>query len=68
VLIAACALTARAGQNYQVYVSNEKSGDVTVIGGRDNDVLATIPVGTVHAASTASPDGKTVYVAWRHSP
>jgi len=38
-LIALPPLTAQAGQNYQVYVSNEKSGDVTVINGSDNQVL-----------------------------
>ena len=68
VLIAACALTARAGQNYQVYVSNEKSGDVTVIAGGDNRVLATIPVGKRPRGIHASPDGKTVYVALSGTP
>src|ERR1700736_3590473 len=45
VLIALFSLTVKAGQNFEVYVSNEKSGDVTVINGSDNRVLATIPVG-----------------------
>src|SRR5579863_6092832 len=55
-LIALSPLTTQAGQNYQIYVSNEKSGDVTVIDGGDNRVLATIP------------DGKTVYVALSGTP
>src|SRR5258708_23924492 len=42
-LIALSPLTAQAGQNYQIYVSNEKSGDVTVISGSDNQVLGTNP-------------------------
>ncbi|HXI47054.1 MAG TPA: hypothetical protein VNH39_00600, partial [Steroidobacteraceae bacterium] len=31
--------------NYQIYVTNERSGDVTVINGGDFSVAATIPVG-----------------------
>src|ERR1700677_5173036 len=31
--------------NYQVFVSNERSGDVTVIDGSSFKVVATIPVG-----------------------
>jgi YVTN family beta-propeller protein len=46
-LIACSPLSAQtlAGQNYQIFVSNEKSGDVTVINGSDSKVVATIPVG-----------------------
>jgi YVTN family beta-propeller protein len=68
VLIALCPLTGHAGQNYQVYVSNEKSGDVTVINGSDNQVLATIPVGKRPRGIHASPDGKRVYVALSGTP
>jgi YVTN family beta-propeller protein len=68
VLIALSAPTAQAGQNYQVYVSNEKSGDVTVINGSDNQVLGTIPVGKRPRGIHASPDGKTVYVALSGTP
>jgi len=67
-LIALPPLTAQAGQNYQVYVSNEKSGDVTVINGSDNQVLGTIPVGKRPRGIHASPDGKTVYVALSGTP
>jgi YVTN family beta-propeller protein len=67
-LIALSPLTAQAGQNYQVYVSNEKSGDVTVINGGDNRVLGTIPVGKRPRGIHASPDGKTVYVALSGTP
>src|SRR5580700_4335798 len=67
-LIALPPLTAQAGQNYQVFVSNEKSGDVTVIDGADNQVLATIPVGKRPRGIHASPDGKTVYVALSGTP
>src|ERR1700693_5718624 len=67
-LIALSPLTAQAGQNYQVYVSNEKSGDVTVINGGNNQVLGTIPVGKRPRGIHASPDGKTVYVALSGTP
>ena len=68
VLIALSPLTGWASQNYQVYVSNEKSGDITVINGSDNQVLGTIPVGKRPRGIHASPDGKTVYVALSGTP
>src|SRR6202043_1105575 len=68
VMIAVSPLTAHAGQNYQIYVSNEKSGDLTVINGSDNRVLATIPVGKRPRGIHAGPDGKTVYVALSGTP
>src|SRR5258708_5600155 len=68
VLIALSPLTARAGQNYQIYVSNEKSGDLTVINGSDNQVLGTIPVGKRPRGIHASPDGKNVYVTLSGTP
>jgi YVTN family beta-propeller protein len=58
----------QASQHYQVYVSNEKSGDVTVINGGDNRVIATIPLGKRPRGVHASPDGKTVYVALTGTP
>ena len=67
-LIALSPLTGRASQNYQVYVSNEKSGDVTVIDGGNNQVLATVPVGKRPRGIHAGPDGKTVYVALSGTP
>jgi YVTN family beta-propeller protein len=67
-LVALVPLTVQAGQNYQIYVSNEKSGDVTVINGGDNRVLGTIPVGKRPRGIHASPDGKTVYVALSGTP
>src|SRR6204780_3907574 len=57
-----------AGQNYQIFVSNEKSGDVTVINGSDLKVVATIPVGKRPRGIQVSPDGKTVYVALSGTP
>src|SRR5271168_2705393 len=61
-------LTGFASQGYQIWVSNEKAGDVTVIDGGSNQVLATIPVGKRPRGIHASPDGKTVYVALSGTP
>src|SRR5260370_80737 len=49
--------------NYKIFVTNEKSGDLTVINGADFKVAATIPVGKRPRGIHASPDGKTIYVA-----
>jgi len=67
-LVALLPLTGQAAQSYQIYVSNEKSGDVTVINGVDQRILATIPVGKRPRGIHASPDGKTVYVALSGTP
>ncbi len=58
----------QASQNFEVYVSNEKSGDVTVINGSDNRVVATIPLGKRPRGVHASQDGKTIYVALTGTP
>src|SRR6266403_1232876 len=54
--------------NYQVDVTNERSGDVTVINGGDFSIAATIPVGKRPRGIHLSPDGKTVYVALSGTP
>jgi YVTN family beta-propeller protein len=55
-------------QNYQIFVSNEKSGDITVSNAGDSKVVATIPVGKRPRGIQVSPDGKTVYVAMSGTP
>src|ERR1022692_4808141 len=60
--------TSLAAGAYQIFVSNEKSGDLTVINGADFKVTATIPVGKRPRGVHASPDGKTVYVALSGTP
>jgi YVTN family beta-propeller protein len=59
---------AHAAPTYQVYVTNEKSGDVTVINGSDFSIAATIPVGKRPRGIHVSPDGKTIYVALSGTP
>jgi len=58
----------QTNNDYQIFVSNEKSGDITVINGGDFKVSATIPVGKRPRGIHASPDGKTVYVALSGTP
>ena len=63
---------ARGAENapagYLVFVSNERSGDVSVIDGETNEVQATIPVGMRPRGLHCSPDGRLVYVALSGSP
>ena len=59
---------AAAAPGYQVWVSNEKSGDVTIIEGGSLKVIGTLPVGKRPRGIHASPDGRTVYVALSGTP
>ncbi len=54
--------------SYQIFVSNERAGTVTVIDGSDFHVIATIPVGKRPRGIHGSPDGKRVYVALSGTP
>src|SRR5438552_4800325 len=63
VCIATVAPHAAHATGYQIYVSNERSGDLTIINGQDFSVAATLPVGKRPRGIHVSPDGKTVYVA-----
>ena len=66
-LVAEMAMAAQAA-TYEVYVTNERSGDVTVIHGSDFSVATTIAVGKRPRGIHVSPDGKTVYVALSGTP
>jgi YVTN family beta-propeller protein len=59
---------AAGSPGYLIFVSNEKSGDVTVINGTTFKVQATIAVGKRPRGIHASPDGKSVYVALSGTP
>src|SRR5271165_2190441 len=52
----ATSASAQAGEDYQILVSNEKSGDLTCINAVDLKVIATIPVGKRPRGIHASPD------------
>src|SRR5262249_52376512 len=53
---------------YLVFVSNERSGDVTVIDGATDAVLSTFPVGKRPRGIHATPDGRRVFVTLSGSP
>ena len=57
-----------APQEYRIYVTNEASGDLTVIDGTTNRVVATWPLGKRPRGIVAAPDGRTLYVALSGSP
>ena len=53
---------------YLVFVSNERSGDVTVIDGNTDEVVATFPVGKRPRGIHATPDGRRLFVTLSGSP
>ena len=53
---------------YRIYVTNERSGDLTVIAGGTHDVLATVPLGKRPRGIKVSPDGRQLFVALSGSP
>src|SRR5438034_2095589 len=55
-------------QNYFVFVSNERSGDVSVIDGATDAVVATFKVGKRPRGIHATPDGQRVFVTLSGSP
>ena len=52
----------------RIYVTNESSGDMSVIDASTLEVLATVPLGKRPRGLHSSPDGKTIYVALSGSP
>src|ERR1700733_2475468 len=58
----------QSGQNYDIYVSNERSDTVSVIDGATRAAVATIPVGKRPRGIHVSPDGKMVYVSVSGTP
>jgi YVTN family beta-propeller protein len=58
----------RPAAGYRIYVTNENSGDLSVIDSATLEVVATVPVGKRPRGIHSSPDGRTVYVALSGSP
>src|SRR5262245_28504910 len=52
-----------AAADVRVFVTNEKSNDVTVIDAATRTVVKTLPVGQRPRGVTVSPDGRRVYVS-----
>jgi YVTN family beta-propeller protein len=57
-----------ASDDYFLYVSNERSDDMTVIDGATRQVVRTLAVGKRPRGIHVSPDGKSVFVAVSGSP
>ncbi len=55
-------------RGYRVYVTNEVSGDLTIIDSETMKVEARVPLGKRPRGIHASADGKTIYVALSGSP
>src|SRR5215470_13262709 len=53
---------------YLVFVSNERSGDVTLIDGATDSIVGTFPVGKRPRGIHATPDGLRVFVTLSGSP
>ena len=53
---------------FRVFVTNETSGDLSIIDGATLEVIGTVPLGKRPRGIHASPDGKTIYVALSGSP
>src|SRR6266550_3707372 len=60
--------TAAESSAPRIYVTNEVSGDLSVIDTRTRKVIATVPLGKRPRGIHASPDQKTLYVALSGSP
>jgi YVTN family beta-propeller protein len=58
----------KSPSSYRVYVTNERSGDLSVIDGESYEVVATIPLGKRPRGIHASPDRQFIYVALSGSP
>src|SRR3954468_5678474 len=52
----------------KVYVTNESSGDLTVIDGERQVAIGTYPLGKRPRGIKVSPDGKSLFVALSGSP
>src|SRR6266536_5547151 len=68
VLLAGAVVARAESPSYLVYVSNERSGDVTVIDGSTDAVVASFPVGKRPRGIHATPDGTRVFVTLSGSP
>jgi YVTN family beta-propeller protein len=53
---------------YRIYITNEASGDLSVIDSARYEVIATVKLGKRPRGIHASPDRKTIYVALSGSP
>src|SRR5689334_4600787 len=57
-----------AGPSYRVYISNEASGDLTIIDPVKMEAITTVPLGKRARGIHPSIDGKQIFVALSGSP
>lgn len=69
-ILSGCSTTPPAPKatGYRVYVTNEVSGDLSIIDSEKMEVVATVPLGKRPRGIHASPDGKFIYVALSGTP
>src|SRR6266498_806668 len=67
-LVASGIVTRAESTDYFVYVSNERSGDISVIDGATDAVVATFKAGKRPRGIHAAPDGKRLFVTLSGSP
>ena len=68
IAVASPAAFAQTSENFELYVSNERSNDITVIDAASQQPVATIAAGKRPRGIHVSPDGKLVYVAVSGNP
>jgi YVTN family beta-propeller protein len=68
VILGSCAKEPEKVKGYRIYVTNERSGDLSTIDSTTHTVVATVPLGKRPRGIHASPDGKLIYVALSGSP
>src|SRR5216117_1111636 len=68
VFLAGALVIRAASPTYFVYVSNERSGDISVIDGATDTVVATFKAGKRPRGIHAAPDGKRIFVTLSGSP
>jgi YVTN family beta-propeller protein len=67
-VIGGIARGAEGAKPYRIFVTNERSGTLSVIDGATQRVTTTIPLGKRPRGLKASPDGKLLFVALSGSP
>lgn len=66
--LAGCGPSGPKAPSYRVYISNESSGDLTIIDPVRMEAVGSVPMGKRARGIHASPDGKLIYVALSGSP
>lgn len=67
-MLCGCAKAPEKPAGYRIYVTNERSGDLSIIDSNTMEVVSTVPLGKRPRGIHASPDGKLIYVALSGSP